>query len=202
MRSRIEDVKWNSGVNAKPWRRFPIDSKYRPTSYLESLGFGVSPPTLALVARLAAALIVDLSFLVITPGLGVGTGGFIPLTPLTIVARRRFGFGHPSGGVGGAERTSGPLRVVVRIAGGVEEVSVERFGADLELAEEDAREAPVVVGARRMNCDRRMSQFHAKFSRVRYSSTLTGKPKVSEAEWSGLIPASVANYTTSLPSGV
>ena len=54
--------------------------------YFEIFGFGVSPFALALVARLAAAVIVALSFLVVTPGLLTIRG----LNPPMTVALRRF----------------------------------------------------------------------------------------------------------------
>jgi len=119
--------------------------------HFANLGFAVSPPTLALVALLAAAVIAALSFLVVTPALGETRGPNWP----TIVARRRLGLGHPSAVMGGAERTSAPFggaaaRSWVK---GVEEPRAVRLGVDLEFVNEDGRVELFADGGRRaINC--------------------------------------------------
>lgn len=70
--------------------------------------------------------------------------------PPTMVARRRLGCGQPSGGVAGAVRMSGFFASGVmalvngagreRVVAGAEVARAVRFGADFELAEEEARD--------------------------------------------------------------
>ena len=79
-----------------------------PVNHFRGRGFVISAPILALVARLAAAVIAALSFLVITPGLAV----YIGLKSPTNVARRRFVCGPLSEFACGAERIKGPLGTV------------------------------------------------------------------------------------------
>jgi hypothetical protein len=119
--------------------------------HLVTLGFGVSPPTLALVALRAAAEPMFAIFFcaaVIAAPFGVGppgpgrTIGVVVLRGLspTTVALLRLGWGQPSGGVAGADRTRGPLVGIVAVRGGAEVPSAVRFGVERELADEAGSE--------------------------------------------------------------
>jgi hypothetical protein len=123
-------------------------------AHLVTFGFGVSPPTLALVARRAAAEPMFAIFFcaaVIAAPFGVGPGPgpgpgrtigvvvFSGLSPTT-VALLRLGWGQPSGGVAGADRTRGPLVGIGAVRGGAEVPSAVRFGVERELADEAGSE--------------------------------------------------------------
>jgi hypothetical protein len=75
-------------------------------------------------------------------------GDGLATVPSTIVARRRLGKGAASSGVAGAGRTKGPLTGALRGArpgAGADDDKAERFGVDLELAEDATRRLPLAL---------------------------------------------------------
>ena len=102
----------------------------------------VALPAAALTTVVTALIVVAFAAAVVKFAIGDASP--------TIVALRRFGCGHPSGGVAGADRTSDPFGVCCAAAVGVfaivdarrwplgaEAERAVRFGVDLEFAAED-----------------------------------------------------------------